>query len=384
MMLFLAKRFLGQKNERSVRSQIMLISFLGLLFVSAFVIVALAILSGSQKVYRDAVLNFNAHILIFHQDGLYEHEVKSINAFLLENTQGFHASGYQYHEILVPTKLGLKPVIVKGIELAQKKEVYPLSWQEEKNFSGDGAYLGKELYRSLQARGETFSYINAKEGLSLKQSLRIAGQFESGYFDFDERFVLMDLALLRKTFSKAQQVEGLEIRLNHVEELDVVAEALWQKFGDDFEIQTWKELNHSLFEALKLDRTVVFSVSLLVVMIACLNFFGFLFLFFMERRREFLLLNRLGLSKQGLGRLLVFVGLSVGGASVGLGSVLGLAFVFYLHKVGIALDPTVYFVDRVPVFLEPIWIVAFVSGALLLCWLTAQLAGMVLLKDKKA
>jgi len=388
MILFLLKRYLSKQRGR-LRFSTLALATLGIFLTTTIVLVTLGVLSGYQKVYRTAVLGFSAHLVMFSDAGISLDNRKKIEEFLHSNPYKSAFSPYHFYETLAPSKKGPKPLIFKGVDFDKINELYPLSIKIKSPEIKEGVLAGKDIIylQSDVFDSKTLRYLKiggSKSRLSTSyESIPVMGSFSSGYYDFDSKFAIMPLSLMQKVFSLSNEISGYEIRLHNDQEIENLHLDLEKNFGKTFEILTWKELNKSLFEALKIDRTVVFSVSTLVLLIACLNIFGFNFLFFIYREREFKILSLLGLSSGQLRALLTSMSFVIGGLSVLVASLCSFAVLYYLKsEPGIPLDAEVYFVDKVPVNFQISWFVYFTIGALLLCVLTSFLAGKIILKKQ--
>jgi lipoprotein-releasing system permease protein len=379
----LATRLAGFRRK-SFRSFGVVVAASGIFTACTFVLVSIGVLAGFQRAYEHAILDFNAHLIVFNEGGLGAEDQNRIRKVFDARTD-LSYSRYRFRETLVPTSKGLRPVVIKGLDWQKIGNVYPLTLSAWEN-SGAQAYVGKDLagiMPDLRANGK-LRLLSLKDihGTSRVryESLPIAGTFASGLYDFDSQFVLMDLADLQKRFGGDDSVEGFEIRLKNIDELDGVVSDLRAAFGSDYEIVTWQQLNRSLLVTLDQERREVFAIALLVLLIACLNVFGFNFLFFLERKTEFLVLASLGMGLKRLRRLMMRLSLMLGGGAAAAAMVISLIVLSLMQIGGVPLDAEIYFVDRVPVAFELWWFAAFLAAALLLCVATSWLAGLVVLR----
>lgn len=386
MITDIAKRLILNRSQRNSRSMTILIAVSGIILVTAAVVIAFGVLSGYQRVYRDAVLNFNAHLIVYHEAGLSQMDQQEIEQFLRSTGETLVYSRYHFYESLAPTNAGFRPVIFKGVDFDKIAQLYPIqfNWEEEsatprivvgQSWRGLKSEMSRMKFRFLKLRDAEGQFQTKHE------ELNVSGTFVSGYYDFDSRFVLMPLEDLFQIFSLSEMVSGYEIRLSDIGRVQILKRQLEERFAGQFHVMSWDELNSSLFEALALDRTVVFAVCLMMIMIACLNVFGFNFLFFIQRKREFLILSSLGLSLRRLRHVLTMISLAIGGLSAVVGIALGLTGLWFLTLGrGIPLDPKVYYVDRIPVHWPWDWFVALLVVDVLLCLITSRLAGWTVIK----
>lgn len=388
MTFFLLKRFLA-KDKKHRRSSVFLLSAFGIFLTTTIVLVTLGILSGYQRMYTSAVLSFSTQIVIFSNAEFSQERRGEIENFLTTSPYANHFSPYHFYETLGLSEQGAKPLIFKGVDFDKLKSVYPVVVDIKFPEIARGVLVGTDILRWQPKVFVTQSLSYLKVGSDTSQyktqvkTIPVTGSFSTGYFDFDSQFVLMPLSLLQETFSLASEISGYEIRLQNDGDIDALYAELQNKFSPAFEILTWKELNTNLFEALKLDRTVIFSICFLVLLISCLNVFGFNFLFFVCREREFKILSLLGMSATAVRALFVSLSFMIGGVSVTLASLASVVVLLFLSRGrGLPLDPEVYFVDRVPVYFESVWFIVFIIGTLLLCVLTSFLAGKIILKKQ--
>ncbi|MBU0506921.1 MAG: FtsX-like permease family protein [bacterium] len=387
LMKFLIKRYLFTYSEKNLRAWIIVLSSLGIFIASCLVLISLGVLSGYQRVYKEAILGFSSHLIIYNEVGLTPIQMQETETYLAQKENDFAFSPYHFYEALAPGKKGPKPIIFKGIDPQKKSAVYPMQFQNLTKGMANQVFVGADLIKEqpeIKTHGILKYLVASKEGETIKTSIGqvpVQGTFNSGYYDFDSRFVLMPMSLLTKLFLKAPQVSGYEIRLHNLNDLERIKTELKEKFFYAHDVLTWDELNESLLTALMLEKTVVFAIAFLVLMIACLNIFGFNFLFFAGRKKDFMILSALGMANKHLRHLLALMSFILGGVAVLVGSIVALLVLTWLkQEPGIPMDPTIYYVNKIPVFFEYSWFFLFFAGALILCYLTSVMAGKVLLK----
>ena len=367
-------------------------AFCGIFLATLFVLVALGILAGYQRAYREAVLRFNAHVVVSMEPGLDENDVASVN-FELAKLTGISphvATPYVYRETLMPTREGMQPLIFKGVDFTVLREVYPFTFEDFSKNSGQTipqAYLGRGLVAQQAeiTRDHVLKYLKVNsdaKGFSTGQGrLSLSGIFESGLYHYDGQYVLLDGQELRRCFPETKLWHGVEVRLEDLSLTHSFAQKLKENLDPRFMVTTWDELNFDLLKALKLERTTVFIIVTLITVVACLNIFGFNFLFFVGRTREFRILSLLGLGEKEIGKVLRCISMALGffATLVAVAFALGILWVLR-YGPGIPLDPTVYYVDRVPAYFDFVWFAAFLGLAWLLCDLASLFAGRVMIR----
>lgn len=386
---YLARRFLSGGVPGSARASLVLTAAFGIFLASTFVLVGVGILAGFQAAYRDAVLGFNSHVVVSDPAGIDSNGQHDVIGALQKMSGEFPyaATPYLFYETLMPTKKGMQPVVLKGIDLARKSELYPFSFKDfEMQSAKTGVYVGAGIPQlqdigidkplkliSIRDKGGTASTSFDRIG--------VTGTFASGLYQFDSQYIYMDLADLRRRYFTDTHVDGFEIRLTDPEQAQNLASRLKSELSPGYEITTWRELNASLFAALTLEKTAFFAIAVLVLAIGCLNVFGFTFLFFLQRRDDFLILSFLGMPIKRLRRLLNGLSLAVGFVATLAAVIVAMLVLWWLRDgSGIALDPNVYFVSRVPARLEWRGFVIFIIATGLISLATSAIAGRTVLR----
>jgi lipoprotein-releasing system permease protein len=152
-----------------------------------------------------------------------------------------------------------------------------------------------------------------------------------------------------------------------------VAQELMARLGrHDLRTNNWIELNRNLFTWMKLEKTVMFIILTLIVLVAAFNIVSTLFMVVLEKRRDIGVLKSLGAGDQAVLRIFLWKGLLIGGAGTGLGAVLGAVLIELLRRYPfITLPGDVYFIERLPVRPELGDFAAVILAALALCLLAA-------------
>jgi lipoprotein-releasing system permease protein len=252
------------------------------------------------------------------------------------------------------------------------------------------AVLGIDLARRLGVeRGETLRLmvLGVEEGRPRFRfrSVRLAGTFQSGLADFDQRMVVLDRATLERLTGPEIGAAIFEFVIADSARTADVTGALTEILGADYLVRDWQELNAELFAALRLQQLALFFVLGLIVLVSTFNVASSLVVLVRERMREIGVLAALGLTPQQLqGVFLLFGGLISGVGTLGgaaLGS--GIAWLLTQYHV-IRFDPdvaAVYFLSSVSFRVRAVDLAAVVGFTLAVtiasCWLPARRAARV-------
>jgi lipoprotein-releasing system permease protein len=193
-------------------------------------------------------------------------------------------------------------------------------------------------------------------------TLRVAGVFESGFFEFDNSFGFMDLAPMQKIFDVGDVLNSIELYLDDVDQAPQVAAAAEQLIGPKLAASTWQEQNRQLLSALKMERVVtVVSIGLIQV-VAALNILIALVMMVMEKHRDIAILMSMGARARQIRRIFVWEGAMIGAVGTVIGLTAGYTICFFADKYKwLRLDEAVYSISFVPFttrWVDGVWIAA--------------------------
>jgi lipoprotein-releasing system permease protein len=181
------------------------------------------------------------------------------------------------------------------------------------------------------------------------ERFRVAGIFNSGFYQYDSAYAFMRLADAQHLFSEPDLISVLSFKLDDLYRAPDVAKQLEFTAGPGYQATTWIDQNRELFRALKLEQVVTFIILALIVLVAALNILIALTMMVMEKSRDIAVLMSFGVSSAQVRRIFLLEGLLI---SV-IGSVLGLILGYTGSLIGahyrfIPLDPSVYSISYLP------------------------------------
>lgn len=235
-----------------------------------------------------------------------------------------------------------------------------------------GVVLGKLLASTFNAwPGDTVTLISAA---GVQQSpvtgglvprmyrFEVTGVFETGMYEYDNAYVYMDLPDAQEFAGLDDAVTGLEVRTRDRWGAAAVGDRIANALGYPFRAVDWQEQNHSLFQALKLEKLGMGVILLLIVIVAAFNIVSTLTMVVTDKTREIGILKAMGMTAGAIRNIFFIQGVVIGAVGTTLGLVVGFAAELALDRYKfIHLDPQVYFIDHLPVQTQPvdvIWIVA--------------------------
>ena len=188
--------------------------------------------------------------------------------------------------------------------------------------------------------------------IPFNRDYRVAGEFFTGMYEYDLKYVYVTLESLTDFLDRGDVVDGIEIRIDSADDTDAMVGRLQTLLGKQYRIQDWKELNRSLFSALKLEKIAMFLVLGIVILVASFSIVGNLIMVVVEKGREIALLKTLGASDASVMQIFAIQGLMIGFIGTALGVSTGLVLCWFGKEYGIPLNPDVYYIDRMPVHVD--------------------------------
>ncbi len=228
-----------------------------------------------------------------------------------------------------------------------------------------GLIVGSELKDTLHVEvGDTVSLISPDGDLGpsgpipRSRPFRVVGVFFTGLYEYDNTMAYSTLESARELLNiESNAVSGIEIKVQEPDNADEGARDLDRRLAaaghEDVEVRDWKELNRSLFAALLLEKVGVGVTLGVIIVVSGFAIICVLIMVSIEKRREIAVLKSLGASRRAIRAIFVIFGLLIGVVGAVLGVVLGLGATTWLQTVGIPIDPNVYYIDRLPVEVDP-------------------------------
>jgi lipoprotein-releasing system permease protein len=234
-----------------------------------------------------------------------------------------------------------------------------------------GVVLGKLLaFRFAKSPGDTIRLLTVggtkmdpvTGGLVPKaETFEVTGIVETGMYEYDNAYVFIALDKAQNLAGLGDGVTGIEVKTTDRWQASTVASRLVAALGWPYRTVDWEEQNHSLFQALKLEKLGMGVILLLIVLVAAFNIVSTLTMVVADKTKEIGILKAMGMRASSIRRIFFAQGLVIGVVGTVLGLLLGFAAALALDKYQfIKLDPTVYFIDHLPVSTQPmdvVWII---------------------------
>ena len=392
----IAWRYLRSRRGSQLLSLISLIAMGGVVVGVSALILVLGVMNGLQKDLRDKILigSPDLRVLTVGDDlTMTDWEatltkvrrqagVVSAEPFVLKDA--LITKGNDYAE---PVKVVGLPAAVAGSPDVTQIRQYARSGDftfRAPDDSSKGIVIGQRLAERLNAwPGQVLVLATVPGRLQMSSALGgfvpqirryvVTGVFETGMYEYDSGYAYMELSAAQDLAGLGARVTGIDVRTPDRWQASVVAEQLATTLGFPYRTIDWQEQNRSLFSALKLEKLAMFVILLLIVLVAAFNIVSTLTMVVTDKTREIGILKAMGMPAASIRRIFLWQGAAIGFVGTSIGVVLGLLFAWALTRFKlIALDPQVYFIDRLPIQIaitDVIWIVGASLGIAMLATL---------------
>jgi lipoprotein-releasing system permease protein len=350
-------------------------------------IVVIAVMSGFEKELKQKILGNTAHILVMKYGGPIA-DYRRITR-VIQNLDGVTgAAPFIMSQAMLTHGRQVCGAGIRGIDrehdpLHQKLEkmltagsYFPLPKDKSGTaVTAPGIILGSELAKNLGVKvGSPLRLISpggSPTPLGLvprMQRFQVVGIFTSGMYQYDSALAYTTLKAAQKFFALSGKVSGIAVEVKHIYGAGKLAEKIRRKLAYPYWARDWISMNRNLFAALKLERTTMFIILALIIMVAAFNIISTLIMVVMEKHREIAILKTMGLSARRIMRIFIWEGMIIGVFGTA-GGVLGAIAICELlkHYNFITLPGDVYYFETaLPVDLQGIHILATIILSLLL------------------
>ena len=379
-----AERLISFRNLRPKKKEgflkiISIFSFLGIMLGVAILIIVMSVMNGFKTDLTNKILGLNPHIVI--QPNSYEIDKNFISKLKKEFKEISYSKSYSGEGIIISNN-NVKGVLLKGIDKSEKNiinffENYIPNVKLNK-FNTNNVFIGTELAFNLNLKeGDTFSLMSSAfvatplGGFPKQENFKVAGIFNTGFLEFDQNIVFLNLRDALSIFDKEDKDQNIEIYLNDPLKADKYKKRI-QELNQNYFIYSWADLNKSLFSALRVERNVMFIILSLIIVVAAFNIISGLTILIKNKTKEIAILKTLGLNNKSIKKTFFLTGLTIGFFATISGIVLGVLFSINIEKIRIFLltvfnleifPSDIYFLDKLPseININSIFLIFFIS-----------------------
>ena len=364
----LARRYLRARRKEGFISVIAGFSFLGITLGVATLIIVMAVMNGFRNDLFEKILGLNGHVWVqkigepfndYNETARLMKSVPGVKVALpLIEGQAMVQSEAQSLGGFVrgATEDGIKslPLVADNVRFGTLE-----------GFDQQGGIaIGMRMANSLRVNvGDTVTLISPRGartpfGVTPRtKSYLVTAIFELGMSEYDKTMMFLPLGEAQRYFSRADQVDVVEVMVDRPDKLDEVMQRMRQAAGPAFYFSDWRKRNETFFTVLEVERNVMFIILSLIVLVAALNIISGLMMLVKDKGRDIAILRTMGATKGAIMRVFLITGASIGVVGTIAGLILGILFCARIDQIRLfvqrltgttLMDPTVYYLTKLP------------------------------------
>lgn len=384
-----AWRYLRAKRKEGFISVITGFAVVGIALGVATLIIVMSVMNGFRAELLSRILGINGHIGIVSTVGLpfnnYHQAVQDIAA--IENVKIVIPQIEK--QLLATSGRAAEGAMVRGIsrEDIVRKPVLAEGFKgsDLNAFEGDVVIVGSRFAQKMGlVPGAELTLISPNGKVTAfgtvprMKSYRVIGTFDVGMYEYDANYIFMPLEAAQKYFGLGDAVTQIDVTLENDEMLRPVRQAIEQSVGAAAYVYNWKQTNSAFFNAIDVERNVMFIVLTLIILVAAFNIITGLIMLVKDKARDVAVLRTMGATKGMIMRIFFVDGAFIGMVGTAAGLLLGLLFCHNIENIRQLLQKIsgqdlfsaeIYFLSQLPAKVNATEVAAVVLMALLLSFL---------------
>ncbi len=379
-----ALRYLRSRRQDGFISVIAWFSLLGICLGVGTLIIVMSVMNGFRIELLSRVLGLNGHVTVYADHGPmpdYGDVVLRIQAVPGVVTVTPQLQG----QVMAMANGRASGALVRGMtadDLAARRLIPDSMVAGSIGDFTDGVVIGDRLAERLAIGvGDRVRLISPVTTTTVIGSVprirafRVAGLFNVGMFEYDNSFVYVPLAQAQLFFRSGDAVNAIEVMVDDPDRVERFREPLATATGEDLRVVSWKRQNASFFNALQVERNVMFLILTLIILVAGFNIISSMIMMVNDKRSAIAVMRTMGASRGMVTRVFFLAGASVGVIGTVAGSILGLVFCANIESIrrglesltgGDLFSAEIYFLSRLPAVVDPVEVVAVIALALAL------------------
>lgn len=366
-----AWRYLRSKKAEGFVSVIAGFSFTGIMLGVATLIIVMSVMNGFRAELFDRILGLNGHMNIYSQSGpLFDY------AYVKDRVEPIDGIDMVVPMVesqgLISNKGTASGVLVRGIEWKDfaNRQIMRDSITEGDlaNFQDTNVAIGHVLAKKLGLRvGDKFTLTSPQVkstpfgSMPRQRSYTVAIIFDVGMYEYNSGFVFMPLSAAQTFFQMDGAVTALEVFLKDPDQLDQVRKAVELTVEGQAGVFDWRDLNESFFNALQVERNVMFLILTLIILVAAFNIISSMIMLVKDKGQDIAILRTMGASRGNMMRIFMLTGASIGIIGTLVGAALGITFALNIESIRQFLEgltgtelfaDEIYFLSQLPAVID--------------------------------
>lgn len=384
-----AMRYLRARRREGFISVIAWFSLLGIALGVATLIIVMAVMNGFREELLSRILGINGHLMVAGP----ANQIVGFDdlAGKVRGVPGVVLVAPMIEGQVMATARGVaRGGVVRGMrieDLAKRPIIADniIAGSLDDLTGNDTVMVGSRLASQMGLSiGDTITLISSKSTVTAFGSVprmrgyRIAATFNVGMYEYDSSFIFMPLDTAQTYFRLPESVTNLEIFIDDPDNTRRVGSQVATTVGKDGRVHDWQQVNSSFFNAIQVERNVMFLILTLIIVVAAFNIISSMIMLVKDKGRDIAILRTMGATSGMVMRIFFLSGASIGVIGTFAGFILGILFCDNIETIRQAIqgltgtelfDPTIYFLSRLPAKVDTSEVIAVVCMGLGLSFL---------------
>jgi lipoprotein-releasing system permease protein len=364
----LSLRYLRARRREGFISVIAGFSFIGIMLGVATLIIVMAVMNGFRQELLSKILGLNGHLLIQPLESpLTDYAAV---ADRISKVDGIYlAAPLVEGQALASSPFNASGVVVRGMLGADLSKLSQISRNIKQGTldgfdNGQGLAIGGRLAEQLSVRaGDNITLVSPRGAVTPMgttpriKAYKIAAVFEIGMSEYDSAFVFMPLTEAQAYFNRAGDVTAIEIYTDDPDRIDRFRQSVTDAAARPIYMIDWRQRNATFFNALQVERNVMFLILTLIVLVAALNIVSGLIMLVKDKGSDIAILRTMGATQGAMMRVFLITGASIGVVGTFVGFLLGTIVCLNIEEIRRFLSwltntqlfpPELYFLSKLP------------------------------------
>jgi lipoprotein-releasing system permease protein len=364
----LSLRYLRARRKEGFISVIAGFSFLGIMLGVATLIIVMAVMNGFRQELLSKILGLNGHLLIQPLESpLTDYADVSDRVSKVDGV--YLAAPLVEGQALASSPFNASGVVVRGMRGGDLMKLTQVSSNIKQGTldgfdDGQGIAIGSRLAEQLSVRaGDNLTLVAPRGAVTPMgttpriKAYKIAAVFEIGMSEYDSAFVFMPLTEAQAYFNRSGDVTAIEVYTNDPDNIDSFRKAVTAAAGRPIYMVDWRQRNATFFNALQVERNVMFLILTLIVLVAALNIVSGLIMLVKDKGSDIAILRTMGATQGSIMRVFLITGASIGVVGTVVGFLLGTVVCLNIEEIRRFLSwltntelfsPELYFLSQLP------------------------------------
>ena len=365
----IAFRYLRARRKEGFISVIAGFSFLGILLGVATLIIVMAVMNGFRTELLNKVLGFNGHTMVYSSTGAPIPDFKERAASLAKTPGVVRAMPFTEGQAMASSQRTSSGVLVRGLAVADLNKLSSVVNDKLRGSldgfdDGKGVVVGYRLaWKHGLTVGDQITLVSPEGPATIFgtapqiRSYPIIATFEIGMSEYDGSVIYMSMPQAQEFFGQEDGASAIEVMVEHPDKINDYLPLMKQQAGDDLQFVTWETSNKTFFDALQVERNVMFLILTMIILVAALNIISGLIMLVKDKGKDIAILRTMGASRGSIMRIFFMTGAAIGLAGTMAGIILGVVVCLNIENIRQGLSwlsgtqlfpPELYYLSRMP------------------------------------